>query len=135
MLIVITHHAPVIASMQSMVDVSEVVTSHLILLINPNFTSELTIPTLLRDVVRIIDNFPISHDIYYHGCILGVHLLDGLLHLRRLLPPRMQIWAGGAGVAGIRKHPKGVRIISNIGEAVAALKELTVQTKLDKHRE
>ena len=51
-----------------------------------------------------------------------------LVHLRRLLPPRIQIWGGGAGVAGIRKHPKGVRIISDIGEAVAALKELPVQT-------
>ena len=51
-----------------------------------------------------------------------------LLHLRRLLPPRMQIWAGGAGVAGIRKQPKGVCIISDFGEAVVALKELPVQT-------
>ena len=67
-----------------------------------------------------------------------------LLHLRRLLPLQMQIWAGGAGVANIRKHPKGVRIISDIDEAVAALKELPVQhsvpaqrvqTKLDRHRE
>ncbi len=58
-----------------------------------------------------------------------------LLHLRRLLPIQIQIWAGGAGLAGIRKHPKGVRIISDIGEAVAALKELPVQTKLDRHEE
>ena len=47
-----------------------------------------------------------------------------LRHLRRLLPLQMQIWAGGAGLAGIRKQPKGVRIISGIGEAIAALKEL-----------
>ncbi|MEI6304195.1 MAG: MerR family transcriptional regulator [Betaproteobacteria bacterium] len=47
-----------------------------------------------------------------------------LRHLRRLLPLQMQIWAGGAGLAGIRKQPKGVRIISDIGEAIAALKEL-----------
>ena len=50
-----------------------------------------------------------------------------LLHLRRLLPIRIQIWAGGSGVAGIRKHPKGVRIISDIDEAVAALKELPIE--------
>jgi hypothetical protein len=49
-----------------MVDVRKVVTSHLTLRINPNFTSKLTIPTLWRDVVHIIDNFSISHDIYYH---------------------------------------------------------------------
>ncbi len=66
-----------------------------------------------------------------------------LLHLRRLLPPQIQIWAGGAGVAGIRKQPKGVRIISKIEEAVAALNDLPlqhsvpeqpVQTKLDRQR-
>jgi hypothetical protein len=27
-------------------------------------------------VVRIVDNFSISHDIYYHGCSPG--MLDGL---------------------------------------------------------
>ena len=67
MVVVIANHAPVIASVQCMVDVRKVVTSHLTLRISPNFTSKLTIPTLLRDVVRIIDNFSISHDIYYHG--------------------------------------------------------------------
>ena len=54
-------------------------------------------------------------------------VLPTLLHLRRLLPLQMQIWAGGAGVAGIRKQPKGVRIISDIAEAVTALNELAVQ--------
>ena len=67
MLVVIAHHASVIASMQCMVDVGKVVTSHLTLRINPNFTPKLTIATPLRDVVRIVDNFSISHDIYYHG--------------------------------------------------------------------
>ncbi|MCF8211231.1 MAG: MerR family transcriptional regulator [Rhodoferax sp.] len=50
-----------------------------------------------------------------------------LLHLRRLLPPQIQIWAGGAGLSGIRKQLKGVRIMSDIGEAVTALNELTLQ--------
>ena len=50
-----------------------------------------------------------------------------LLHLRRLLPLRIQIWAGGAGLAGIRKHPKGVRILPNIDEAATALNEMTGQ--------
>ena len=59
-----------------MVDVGKVVTSHVTLRINPNFTSKLTIPTLFCDVVRIVDNFSISHDIYYHGCSPG--MLDGL---------------------------------------------------------
>ena len=46
-----------------------------------------------------------------------------LLHLRRLLPSDIQIWAGGAGLAGIRKRPKGVRIFSDLREAVAALRD------------
>ncbi len=63
MLVVITHHAPVVASVQCMVDVRKVVASDLTLRINPNFTSKLTISTPCRDVVRIVDDFPISHDL------------------------------------------------------------------------
>ena len=48
-----------------------------------------------------------------------------LQQLRRLLPSHIQIWAGGAGLSGIRKRPKGVRIFSDLQEAVAALKEFT----------
>jgi hypothetical protein len=47
-----------------------------------------------------------------------------LLHLRRLLPPAIQIWAGGAGLRGVRKNPKGVRIIPDIAEAVTAFTNL-----------
>ena len=84
MLIVITHHAPVIASMQFMVDVGKVVTGHATLRINPNFTSKLTIPTLLCSVVRIVDNFSISHDIYYCGWVLG--MLDRLRSTLKQVP-------------------------------------------------
>jgi methylmalonyl-CoA mutase cobalamin-binding subunit len=47
-----------------------------------------------------------------------------LLHLRRLLPDTMEIWAGGAGLASIRRQPKGVRILAHIEDAVAALQSL-----------
>lgn len=50
-------------------------------------------------------------------------IVPTLRHLRRLLPSPMQIWAGGGGVAGIRKPPKGVRIFSQLNEAVDALHE------------
>lgn len=73
MLVVITYHASVIGPVQCMIDVRKVVASHLTLCINPNFTSKLTIPSLLRDVVRIVDNFSISHDKYYHGWIPGMY--------------------------------------------------------------
>jgi len=66
-LVVITHYSSVIAAVQRMVDVRKVVTSHLIPRINPDFTTKLAVPSLLRDVMRIVDNFSISHDVYYHG--------------------------------------------------------------------
>lgn len=50
-----------------------------------------------------------------------------LLHLRRLLPAHIQIWAGGAGLAGIKRHPKGVRIFQDFDASVAALNKLVVQ--------
>lgn len=68
MLVVIAHHATVIVVMQRMVDVSEVVASHRTLFVYPNFTPKLTITALLSDAVNIIDDFPISHDSFYHGC-------------------------------------------------------------------
>lgn len=49
-----------------------------------------------------------------------------LLHLRRLLPNQIQIWAGGAGLARIRKQPKGIVIFTTIDDAVVALEELAV---------
>lgn len=67
MLVVITHHASIIARVQCMADVRKLVTSHFTSGVNLDFTSKLTIPALLRDVVRIVDNFSISHDKYYHG--------------------------------------------------------------------
>ena len=46
-----------------------------------------------------------------------------LRHLRHLLPSQIQIWAGGSGLAGLRMHPKGVRIFSEFNGVVAALNE------------
>lgn len=54
------------------------------------------------------------------------NVVPTLLHLRRLLPVRIQIWAGGAGVANMKKHPKGVRIFPDFDEAVVALDALAV---------
>ena len=47
-----------------------------------------------------------------------------LTHLRRLLPQSTLIWVGGAGLSKIKRVPKGVRIMSQFGEAIAALGEL-----------
>ena len=51
-------------------------------------------------------------------------VLPTLLHFRRLLPPNIQIWAGGAGISTIRKRPKGVSLIYDFKDAIFALNEL-----------
>ena len=48
-------------------------------------------------------------------------VIPTLRHFRRLLPIQIQIWAGGKGLAGIKKFPKGVRIFSQMNEVIAAL--------------
>ena len=48
-------------------------------------------------------------------------VIPTLRHFRRLLPIQIQIWAGGKGLAAIKKHPKGVRIFSQMNEVIAAL--------------
>ena len=53
-------------------------------------------------------------------------VLPTLLHFRRLLPPQIQIWAGGAGISVIRKKPKGVKMIYDFNEAVIALNDIPV---------
>ena len=47
-----------------------------------------------------------------------------LAHLRRLLPPNMLLWAGGAGLSAVRRAPTDVRIMSDFDEAIAALDDL-----------
>jgi hypothetical protein len=47
-----------------------------------------------------------------------------LSHLRRLLPPATQIWAGGAGLSHVKRMPKGVRRMTQFDEAITALGEL-----------
>ena len=47
-----------------------------------------------------------------------------LAHLRRLLPSRTLIWAGGAGLSQVKRVPKGVQIITHFDEAIMALADL-----------
>jgi methylmalonyl-CoA mutase cobalamin-binding subunit len=50
-----------------------------------------------------------------------------LVHLRQLLPPDIQVWAGGAGAAILKRPPKGVRVFTDFQEAGAALHDLVRQ--------
>jgi len=47
-----------------------------------------------------------------------------LAHLRRLLPQRTLIWAGGAGLLPVKRVPKGVQVMTHFDEAITALGEL-----------
>lgn len=47
-----------------------------------------------------------------------------LVHLRRLLPRQVEIWAGGTGAAGVKRPPKGVRLFLELQESVRALLDL-----------
>jgi DNA-binding transcriptional MerR regulator len=50
-----------------------------------------------------------------------------LVHLRQLLPPDIQVWAGGAGTAILKRPPKGVRVFSDFQQAVMALHDFVKQ--------
>lgn len=47
--------------------------------------------------------------------------MQGLLELRRVLPEQVRIWAGGRGVAGIRKPIDGVRLLPEFADLYACL--------------
>jgi len=54
-------------------------------------------------------------------------ILPTILHFRRLLPPEIQIWVGGAGISVIRKKPKGVDFFYDFKDAVFALHNFSFQ--------
>jgi len=47
-------------------------------------------------------------------------VLPTLSHLRRLLSEKTEIWAGGSGLAFLRRSPKGVKIFKDLNEVIAA---------------
>ena len=68
MSVVVSHDAPVVASMDAVIDVSEVVAGNFAGdVIDPYFTAQLPISALVGNLVRLVDNFHISHDAFYHG--------------------------------------------------------------------
>jgi len=52
------------------------------------------------------------------------NVVPTLAHLRRLLPSKMLLWAGGAGLLQVKRAPNGVRVMVDFDEAIAALREL-----------
>ena len=54
-------------------------------------------------------------------------ILQTILHFRRLLPPEIQIWVGGAGISVIRKKPKGVDFFYDFKDVVFALNNFSFQ--------
>lgn len=66
-----------------------------------------------------VDVVALSFSVFYPAR----KVVPSLQHLRHVLPSQIQIWAGGSGLAGLRMHPKGVRIFLEFNGAVAALNE------------
>ena len=54
-------------------------------------------------------------------------ILPTILHFRRLLPPEIQIWVGGAGISVIRKKPKGVDFFYDFKDVVFALNNFSIK--------
>ncbi|HRP22987.1 MAG TPA: MerR family transcriptional regulator [Thauera sp.] len=49
--------------------------------------------------------------------------IDGLLELRASLPPAVAIWAGGAAVRDKHKRLPGIRVVGDLDDTLAALRE------------
>ena len=58
------------------------------------------------------------------------NVVPTLAHLRRLLPSKMLLWAGGAGLSKVRRAPAGVRVMTDFVEAITALDDLVRTGKL-----
>jgi hypothetical protein len=52
-------------------------------------------------------------------------IIPVLQHLRRLLPANMELWAGGRGLASLKKSPRGVVIIRDLSDAVEKAKAMS----------
>ena len=65
----------------------------------------------------------------FSRCYPARKVFPTLTHLRRLLPVGIQLWAGGAGLAVLRKIPTGVHIFSGFDASVLALKSLAAQKR------
>ena len=80
--------------------------------------ADISLSDLTRAAISCkVDVVALSFSIFYPARDIA----PTLRHFRRLLPIKIQIWAGGRGAGGMKKHPKGVRIFSQLNEAVAAL--------------
>jgi len=89
-----------------------------------NFGSNIPFDTLkLAAISNDVDVLALSFSFAYPAR----EILPTLMHLRRLLPSRIQIWAGGAGMASVRRDPKGIHIFSDFEGAIAALNDLVAQ--------
>lgn len=86
------------------------------------------------DCINVGPHIPLGDlEMAIHGCTADIVALSFsfaypkwrvrpmLQHLRERLPAAVEIWAGGAGAACIKRAPKGVRIFSDLREPVLAL--------------
>jgi methanogenic corrinoid protein MtbC1 len=82
----------------------------------------LGVQTPLADICRAA----LAHDaelvaVSFSGAFAVRQATRELAALRRQLPPSITLWAGGASVLGMRRHPAGVVLIPHLGATIAAL--------------
>ena len=57
------------------------------------------------------------------------NVISTLKHLRYLLSSDIEIWVGGSGLLSIKRPPSGIRVFSDIQEAVVILENLAKQKR------
>ncbi len=82
----------------------------------------LGIQTPIRDIVRAtqvqnINAVALSFSSYLNPN----HVIEGLSELRQLLPPEVEVWAGGLASILQRKPPEGVRVVTSLKDIPFAL--------------
>ncbi len=61
----------------------------------------------------------------FSAVMTPLQIKDGLQQLRRVLPQRILIWAGGTGVARRRSQDEGVQLIGSLSDLINAAAEWT----------
>lgn len=83
----------------------------------------LGVQTPVPDVVAAVGAFNIDIvALSFTGCQKPAQVQRGLQQLRDALPPAVQVWAGGAAMAGARRRVPGVPAFTSLDEVLPALR-------------
>ena len=83
----------------------------------------LGVQTPVPDVVAAVDAFDVDIvALSFTGCQKPAQVQRGLQQLRDALPPAVQVWAGGAAMAGARRRVPGVPAFTSLDDVLPALR-------------